>query len=78
MSTAELDKITSAALSLSEQDRAKLASDLVSSLDGPADINAEEAWNEEIYKRIKDIKAGKSELLDAEDAIAQVREGLRR
>jgi len=77
MSAAELDKITNAALSLSEQDRAKLASDLVSSLDGPADINAEEAWNEEIYKRIKDIKAGKSELLDAEVAIAQVREHLR-
>jgi len=77
MSAAELDKITNAALSLSEQDRAKLASDLVSSLDGPADINAEDAWNEEIYKRIKDIKAGKSELLDAEDAIAQVQEHLR-
>jgi putative addiction module component (TIGR02574 family) len=77
MNTAQLESITSAAMTLSERERAKLAHDLVASLDGPADISAAEAWDTEICRRIKDIESGKAELLDADEAIARARARIR-
>lgn len=77
MKTAQLENITSAAMTLPEEERAKLASDLVASLDGPADSSVAEAWDAEICRRINDIESGKNELLDAGEAIAQARARLR-
>jgi len=71
--TAQLESITSAAMTLSERERAKLAHDLVASLDGPADISVAEAWDSEICRRINDIESGKTELMNADDAIARAR-----
>lgn len=77
MNTAQLESITSAAMTLSERERAKLAHDLVASLDGPADIGVAEAWDSEICRRINDIESGKTEIMDADEAIARARARIR-
>lgn len=77
MNTAQLESITSAAMTLPERERAKLARDLVASLDGPADMSVAEAWDAEICRRINDIASGKTELLDADEAIAHARARIR-
>lgn len=56
-------------MTLPERQRAKLAHDLVASLDGPADINVAEAWDTDIRRRMKDIESGKAELLDEDEAM---------
>ncbi|MCK7459451.1 addiction module protein [Idiomarina aminovorans] len=73
MDTAQLENITSVAMTLPEKERAKLAHDLVASLDGPADTSIAEAWDIEICLRINDIESGKTELLDADEAISRAR-----
>ncbi|WP_100635246.1 addiction module protein [Marinomonas sp. ef1] len=77
METAQLESITSAAMNLPEKERAKLAHDLVASLDGPADISVAEAWDIEICRRINDIESGKTELLDINEAISRARARIR-
>lgn len=46
------------ALRLEPDARAELAAELLASLDGPADADAEAAWNAEIDRRIAAIEAG--------------------
>jgi putative addiction module component (TIGR02574 family) len=46
------------ALRLDEDARAELAAELLASLDGPADPDAETAWDAEIERRIAAIEAG--------------------
>mgnify|MGYP003656610506 CR=1 FL=1 len=77
MNTVQLESITSAAMTLPERERAKLARDLVASLDGPADMSVAEAWDAEVCRRINDIESGKTELLDADEAISHARAQIR-
>ena len=46
------------ALRLDPDARAALAAELLASLDGPADPDAESAWNAEIERRVAAIEAG--------------------
>ncbi len=46
------------ALRLDEQSRAELAAELLASLDGPADPDAEGAWNREIERRVTLVESG--------------------
>lgn len=46
------------ALRLEPDARAELAAELLASLDGPADPDAEAAWDAEIERRISAIEAG--------------------
>jgi hypothetical protein len=46
------------ALRLDEQARAELAAEILASLDGPADLDAEGAWNREIERRIALVESG--------------------
>jgi putative addiction module component (TIGR02574 family) len=46
------------ALRLDEDARAELAAEVLASLDGPADPDAETAWDAEIERRIAAIEAG--------------------
>ena len=46
------------ALRLEPETRAELAAELLASLDGPADPNAEAAWDAEIDRRIAAIEVG--------------------
>lgn len=50
------------ALRLDVKARAELASELLASLDGPADPDAEAAWAAEIELRVKGLEAGTERL----------------
>ena len=50
MASGILERVRSEALTLSESERAELAHDLVASLDGPPDADAEPLWEAEILR----------------------------
>jgi putative addiction module component (TIGR02574 family) len=50
------------ALRLDSSSRAQLAAELLASLDGPADADAEAAWAAEIERRVTAIEAGTAKL----------------
>ncbi len=50
------------ALRLDEHARAELAAELLASLDGPADPDAETQWADEIERRVAAIEAGAATL----------------
>lgn len=77
MGTVELEALRSAAMALSERERAKLASDLVASLDGAAEVDVMEAWDVELCHRIGEIDAGKADLVDANEVISRIRARIR-
>jgi putative addiction module component (TIGR02574 family) len=56
METSELLK---QALTLSDKERAELASNLIDSLDPTVDADAELAWQEEIARRLEEIESGR-------------------
>jgi putative addiction module component (TIGR02574 family) len=55
------------ALRLTPEVRAELAAELLASLDGPADPDAEAAWSAEIERRVNAIEAGTVALEPWED-----------
>jgi len=73
MTTAQLETLRPEALALSAAERAKLASDLVASLDGPKDSNLSGAWDIEICRRINEIEKDPSLLLEASEVLARAR-----
>ena len=73
MARPTLEKVRSEALSLPESERAELAHSLVVSLDGPADANAESAWDAEILRRLGEIDSGTAELIDREELRRRMR-----
>tara|TARA_B100001540_G_scaffold12936_1_gene11380 strand:+ start:4649 stop:4888 length:240 start_codon:yes stop_codon:yes gene_type:complete len=77
MTTAELEALRSEALALAETERAKLARDLVASLDGPADEDLSAAWDVEICRRINEIEANPTLTLDPEQVLAEARQRIR-
>ncbi|BBI51589.1 hypothetical protein HORIV_40100 [Vreelandella olivaria] len=77
MNTAQLETITSEAMTLSERERAKLAHDLVASLDGMAEISVSEAWDDEICRRINNLESGKTESLEVSEALERARARIR-
>lgn len=60
--TKSAEAVLAEALQLDDQDRAELAAELLASLDGPADPGAEEAWAEEIERRVESLENGTAEL----------------
>jgi putative addiction module component (TIGR02574 family) len=56
--TKPMASVLADALRLDEDARAELAAELIASLDGPADLDAESAWDAEIERRIAAIEAG--------------------
>ena len=73
-----LDEIRGEALSLPLGDRAELARDLIASLDGPPDDDAQAEWDKEICRRINKLRSGQASLLDPEEVISRVRSRLKR
>ncbi|MEQ3694436.1 MAG: addiction module protein [Thalassolituus sp.] len=72
----ELTNIKHEALSLSERDRAKLAKDLLDSLDGDEKLDVSKAWDIEICRRINEIESGEAQLLNADEVMSDVKKGL--
>ncbi|HZI55895.1 MAG TPA: addiction module protein [Verrucomicrobiae bacterium] len=60
--TQEGDELLKKALTLPASDRATLAGSLIESLD-EADELAQDAWNDEIIRRIKDLDSGKAKTI---------------
>jgi putative addiction module component (TIGR02574 family) len=60
--TKPAEAVLAEALRLGEDERAELAAEILASLDGPADPDADEAWAEEIKRRIASIESGTAKL----------------
>ena len=73
-----LDKIRSEALGLSDPERAELAHDLVSSLDGAADADVANAWDMEISRRIAEVDSHTAALIDRQEFSQRLRKRLGR
>lgn len=56
--TKPVSSVLADALRLDPEARAELAAELLASLDGPVDPDAESAWEAEIERRITAIEAG--------------------
>jgi putative addiction module component (TIGR02574 family) len=78
MSGSTLEKVRSEALRLTVAERAELAHSLVLSLDGPADKDAESAWDAEIMRRLGEIDAGAAKLIDREELRQRMRARMNR
>ena len=70
------DALLHAALALPTKDRAKLAYDLLRSLDGPADPDAEAAWTSEIARRARELDDGSVEPVHWESARQRIAQRL--
>lgn len=71
-----LSDLKKKAAQLPEHERAELALSLIESLDGPADPDVEEAWAQEIERRVLQVEKGEAELVPAEEVFARIRRRL--
>ena len=81
--TQSVNSIIDAALALTSQERAEIATRLIRSLHGPVPSAAEQAdidaaWAEEIERRVSDLDAGKTQTVPYHQAMQQIREELKR
>ena|SRR5437867_542354 len=60
--TKATEAVLADALRLDADSRAQLAAEILASLDGPGDADAEQAWRAEIAQRVADLEAGKLKL----------------
>jgi Arc/MetJ-type ribon-helix-helix transcriptional regulator len=60
------------ALGLLPEERAEIAAELLASLDGPADVDVEAAWLEEIEKRARRALSGESQGIERDEARARI------
>jgi putative addiction module component (TIGR02574 family) len=67
-------ELLTAALSLSEIERADLAESLLRSLDPAPDLSADQAWAAEIERRIQAIDRGEVNLTPWDEVVATMRE----
>ncbi len=71
----QVSELLEKALALSTQDRGLLISRLIESLDeGPAEEGVEEAWAEEIERRVGDIRSGRVKTIPGEQVLREMEE----
>ena len=63
-----IESVLADALRLDVKARAEIAAELLASLDGPADPDAEVAWEQEIRRRVDALEAG-SETLESWESV---------
>jgi putative addiction module component (TIGR02574 family) len=61
------------ALALPDTDRAAIAASLFRSLDSEIDSDADELWDEEIKRRLDEIKSGEVELIPWDQMLAKMK-----
>jgi putative addiction module component (TIGR02574 family) len=66
-----VEELVKRARALSPQDRARIAEELLASLDEAPDADAEAAWEQEIARRVEEIKTGRAKLIPAEEVFAE-------
>jgi putative addiction module component (TIGR02574 family) len=73
--TTLVEELSQKARTLSPEDRARLAEDLLASLEdgseSPSEVGA--AWEHEIRQRVEEVKSGTAKLIPAEDVYAETR-----
>ena len=62
---------------LSPEDRARLAEELLASLEESPSEEVDAAWDAEIQERIAEVEAGTVELVPSEEVFARVRQSLK-
>ena len=67
----QLDSVTADALKLAPEDRVELAERLLSSVF--SDQRLEDAWADEVERRIEAIESGRAQLIPAAEAVARAR-----
>lgn len=72
MASAAMKQLKEQVLNLPEDERAELVHDVIASLDGPGDEGVEEAWAEEITRRIHEIRAGTVRTVDAAELMERI------
>ena len=70
--TEEVSKLLKKALALPAEARAALAGSLLDSLDDTVDVSVEEAWSEEIARRIEELDLGKVKPIPWAEARRQI------
>lgn len=73
-----LEDVKEAVFALPTDERARLACELIASLDGVADKDAEHLWRLEVSRRIAEIESGAVQTVDAELVIKRARDRLER
>jgi len=76
--SSNLDRLTADAMKLPLRDRVQLAQRLVSTLDDEVESNAEALWFAEAERRLEELRSGKVEGIESEEAFRSAREGLKR
>ena len=71
--TATYDTVLQDALSLSLEERSRIATRLIESVDDD-DFELSPAWQAEIERRIEDVRSGKSRRIPHEEVMAEMRE----
>lgn len=69
----DIKDIAHKALCLPPEERAELAHTLIESLDKSIDDDVNIAWEQEIEKRVNEIKRGVAKGRPAEDVLAEIR-----
>lgn len=73
-----IEELSARAKALPAEDRARLAEELLESLQEDADLDAEAAWDREIEHRVAEIESGTARLIPAEEVHAEARRLIRR
>lgn len=72
------DAIIADAMKLPLRDRVRLAQQLTSSLDDEIETGVEEVWFEEAERRLEELRTGKVEGIDSDEAFRNARKALER
>ena len=73
-----IEELSARAKTLPTHERARLAEELLDSLQGEVDTEADAAWDLEIERRVNEIESGTVKLVAAEDVHAEARRLIRR
>jgi putative addiction module component (TIGR02574 family) len=76
MST-DLEQLTADALKLPLRDRVQLAQRLVSTLDDQIDLDTETLWFAEAERRLEELRSGRVQGINSEDAFRIAREAIK-
>lgn len=78
MSTEALDQLRSQISALSKSEKTELVRELLMSLDGPRDESVEQAWDDEIARRVSQVRDGEATLLSRDECLRQLHERVHR
>jgi len=73
----KIDEILKPALKLRRSQRAKVAAELIASLDGPAEKAIKDAWLSELDRRIRDVREKRVKLEDWDSVRFNIAKALR-